>query len=64
MPVKLSPILKFLKELAVMVREKAEINFQNGQSVIKFPQIFYQAMILTTGIIDDIDDVMKILENT
>ena len=47
-----------------MVREKAEINFQNGQSVIKFPQIFYQAMILTTGIIDDIDDVMKILENT
>jgi len=53
-----------LKELAVMVREKAEINFQNGHRVIKFPQIFYQAMILTTGIIDDIEDVLKILENT
>ena len=27
-----------------------------------FPQIFYQASILTTGIIDDIDDVLKSFE--
>lgn len=31
---------------------------------MRFPQIFYQAQILTTGIIDDIEDVIKILENT
>jgi hypothetical protein len=64
LPVKLTPFLKFLKELAISVREKAETAFQRKERVIKYPQVFYQAHILTTGLIDDIDDVMQVFESS
>jgi len=64
LPVKLSPMVLFLKNLAINVREKQEKSVVQGESVIKFPQIFFQAQILTTGLIDDIDDVLKIFENS
>ena len=52
----------FLKSVAHTVREKHEKAFNSGQSLARFPQIFYQVQILTTGIIDDIDDVLKAFE--
>lgn len=46
-----------------MVREKQEKAFSSGDTIVQFPQIFYQCQILTTGIIDDIEDVLKVFEN-
>ena len=37
LPVKLSPLLKFLKELALSVRERAEGAFQRREKVVKYP---------------------------
>lgn len=64
LPVKVAPTLQFLKSLALMVREKQEASFNQGLSKVRFPQVFYQAQILTTGIIDDIDEVLKIFESS
>jgi len=33
----------FLKNLAINVREKQEKSVVQGESIIKFPQIFFQA---------------------
>lgn len=35
-----------------------------GETAVKFPQVFYQANILTTGLMDDIDEVLKVFENS
>ena len=45
-----------------MVHEKQEKALASGDTIVQFPQIFYQCQILTTGIIDDIDDVLKVVE--
>ena len=63
LPVKVAPTLNFLKNLALMVREKQEKALASGDTIVQFPQIFYQCQILTTGIIDDIDDVLKVFDN-
>ena len=47
-----------------MVREKQEASYNVGQTKIRFPQVFYQAQILTTGIIDDIEEVQKIIDSS
>lgn len=62
LPVKLCPITQFLKNLAVLMREKQEKLNQTGSATVRFPQVFYQAFILTTGIIDDIDELLKVFE--
>jgi hypothetical protein len=62
LPVKLTPTLTFLKSLATMVREHQERLFSNGSVLARFPQVFYQVFILTTGIIDDIEEVLKVFE--
>jgi len=45
-----------------MVREHQEKLFTQGSTLARFPQVFYQVFILTTGIIDDIDEVLKVFE--
>jgi hypothetical protein len=52
----------FLKNLAQMMREKQDKLNADGSSAARFPQVFYQAFVLTTGIIDDIDDLLKVFE--
>ena len=46
-----------------MVREKQEKALASGDTIVQFPQILNQCHILTTGIIDDIDDVLKVFDN-
>jgi hypothetical protein len=64
LPVKVQPLTLFLKSLAINVREKQEKAFLAGETAVKFPQVFYQATIITTGLMDDIDDVVKVFENS
>lgn len=64
LPVKLQPLTLFLKSLAINVREKQEKAFLANETAVKFPQVFYQATIITTGLMDDIDDVIKVFENS
>lgn len=60
----LQPLTMFLKTLAINIREKQEKAFLAGEQAVKFPQVFYQATILTSGRIDDIDNVVKVFENS
>lgn len=55
-------MLMFLKSVAHTVREKQDKMSNANSTLARFPQIFYQVHILTTGIIDDIDDVLKAFE--
>ena len=32
--------------------------------MVKYPQVFYQAHILTTGLIDDIEDVLQVFDSS
>mgnify|MGYP004338474305 CR=1 FL=1 len=63
-PVKLSPLIQFLKQMALTAREKQETAFRMGETSAKFPQVFFQATVLTSGIVDDIDDVVKIFDQS
>lgn len=61
-PIKVAPSMIFLKNLAQMVRDKQEKRNTSYKTTLRFPQIFYQAFVLTTGIIDDINDLLKVFE--
>lgn len=61
-PVKLGPTINFLKELGSSLRDKQDKRTSQGSSVARFSSIFHQCFILTTGIIDDIDAVLKMFE--
>lgn len=63
-PVRLQPLTLFLKSLAISIRERQEKAFMAGETAVKFPQVFYQANVLTTGLMDDIDEVLKVFENS
>lgn len=62
LPVKLSPMMLFLKSMAQSVRDKQEKKNATGESFIRFPQVFYQVFVLMTGIIEDIEELMKVFE--
>ena len=51
--------MQFLQTLAKQTITKQEDLYLNKQSLIRFPQIFQQAFIITSGKIDDIDYVIK-----
>ena len=55
-PVNLSAILKFVKDLGKKVREQIKEN--NNQI-----QEFYVLYILSAGLIDDLDDIFRLLED-
>ena len=59
---KLNPLLSFLKATAHSLREKQEKAYNDGQTLARFPQIFYQAHVLMTGEVDDISEVLKTFE--
>lgn len=40
-PVKISPLIQFVKSLALTARERQERAFQIGETTAKFPQVFF-----------------------
>lgn len=48
--------------MAQGLRDKQEKKVVSGLSVIRFPQVFYQVFVLMTGIIDDIEELLKVFE--
>lgn len=62
LPVKLSPIMLFLKNMAASLKDKQEKKVMAGLSAIRFPQVFYQVFVLLTGVIHDIEELLKVFE--
>ena len=45
----------FFKNLSLMIHEKQEKSVFAGETAARFPQVFYQAFVMTTGVMHDIE---------